>query len=376
MPAIWHTFSLFLPLFSPVITHSTDIPAMSATNSKPTALVTGATGFIAQHVLDKLLARNYRVIGTARSEAKFTPLLENFKEKYPDADLSCAVVPDIASPDAFDKVLKEHPEIKYVLHTASPFSFGLDKPFEEAYLKPAVSGTLNILQAIKKYAPQVTNVVITSSFAAIMKANDTTTVFTNESWNPLKWEDVTNEEAAYVASKTYAEHAARKFYEEEKPNYKLATVNPPFVLGPQLFDSSVTQVLNSSNEALNAISHVDPSETSPQKQVSLMAVDVRDVAEFHVLPLEVPELASEREFIVSDPLIGQRVLNILNDNFPELKGKIAKGDYDSAEKLEKECCPKYDISSTVKKAHNYKFIPLEKSVVDVYKQYLSKYTFS
>ncbi|GAV26909.1 hypothetical protein PMKS-000370 [Pichia membranifaciens] len=349
---------------------------MSATNSKPTVLVTGATGFIAQHVVDKLLKRKYRVIGTARSEAKFAPLLENFKGKYPNADLTCAVVPDIAAPDAFDRVLKKHQEIKYVLHTASPFSFGLDKPYEEAYLKPAVNGTLNILHAIKKYAPQVTNVVVTSSFAAVMKANDTTTVFTNESWNPIKWEDVSNEEAAYVASKTYAEQAARKFYEEEKPNFKLATVNPPYVLGPQLFDSSVTKVLNSSNEALNGVAHVDPSETSPQKQICMLSVDVRDVAEAHVWPLEVPELANEREFIVAGPLIGQRVLNILNDNFPELKGKIAKGDYDSAEKLEKECCPKYDVSGTVNKAHNYKFIPLEKSVVDVYKQYLSKYNFS
>lgn len=350
---------------------------MSAT-AKSTVLVTGATGFIAQHVVDKLLERKYRVIGTARSEARYAPILKQFKEKYPDAELSFEIVGDIAADDAFDDVLKKHPEIRYVLHTASPFSYGINKPFEEAYLNPAVNGTLNILNAIKKYAPQVTNVVITSSFAAIKQLGDAfrTEVHTKDSWNPIKWEDVKTEHEAYSASKTYAERAARKFYEEEKPSYKLATVNPPMVLGPQLFDSSVEKVLNTSNEFLNKIAHLDPSATTPQDQFPLLAVDVRDVAEFHVLPLENKELQSEREFIVSSPIIAQNILNILNDNFPELHGKIAKGDYDSADELIAKFCPKYDISSTLKKASDYKLIPLKTSVVDVYKQYLSKYSFS
>ena len=347
---------------------------MSAT-AKSTVLVTGATGFIAQHVVDKLLERKYRVIGTARSEAKYAPILKQFKEKYPDAELSFEIVGDIAADDAFDDVLKKHPEIKHVLHTASPFSFGLNKPLDEAYIKPAVNGTLNILNAIKKYAPQVTDVVVTSSFAAIMRLDaDENYVFTNESWNPIRLEDVKDEMTAYVGSKKFAEEAARRFVADEKPNFHFATVNPPYVLGPHVFDSSVSKVLNSSNEAVNAVAQVDPADVTPQKQVALLAVDVRDVAEFHVLPLEIPSLADEREFIASGPLIGQRVLNILNDEFPELRGKIAKGDPASVSKLEQELCPKYDISSTAKKAHDYKFIPLEKSIVDLYKQYLSKYS--
>ncbi|ODQ49022.1 hypothetical protein PICMEDRAFT_9519 [Pichia membranifaciens NRRL Y-2026] len=346
--------------------------------SESTVLVTGATGFIAQHVVDKLLKRKYRVIGTARSEARYSPILEEFKKKYPEGNLTFEVVADIAADDAFDEVLKNHPEIKYVLHTASPFSYGLNKPFDEAYLNPALHGTLNILNAIKKYAPQVTNVVITSSFAAVKQLGDAfkTEIHTNESWNPIKWEEVKNENEAYSASKTYAERAARKFYEEEKPAYNLATVNPPMVLGPQLFDSSVEKVLNTSNEFLNKITHLDPTSTAPQDKFALLAVDVRDVAEFHVLPLENKELESEREFIVSSPLIAQAVLNILNDNFPELHGKIARGDYSSVDDVIARSCPKYDVSSTLKKASDYKLISLEKSVVDVYKQYLSKYSFS
>lgn len=344
--------------------------------SQPTVLVTGATGFIAQHILDKLLARKYRVIGTVRSEKRGNELVNNFKEKYPDGDLSLEIVPDIATPDAFDEVLQKHPEIKYVLHTASPFSYGLNKPFEEAYLKPAVEGTLNILHAIKKYAPQVTNVVITSSFAAVkaMGPAYATEIHTNQSWNPIVWADVKNENDAYVASKTEAERAARKFYEEEKPSYSLATVNPPFVLGPQLFDSSVTEVLNTSNEILNKIAHLPPSD-EPQAQFPVAEVDVRDVAEFHILPLENEKLADERQFIVASSFIAQSLLNILNDKVPALKGKIAKGDYHSADELIKKYCPKYDISNIIAEANDYKFIPFEKSILDVYTQYLAKYPF-
>jgi nucleoside-diphosphate-sugar epimerase len=36
----------------------------------------------------------------------------------------------------------------------------------------------------------------------------------------------------YRASKTFAEKAAWEFIEKEKPNFTLATINPPMVFGP------------------------------------------------------------------------------------------------------------------------------------------------
>ena len=43
-----------------------------------TVIVSGATGFIAQHVVKQLLAKNYQVIGTVRSTAKGDHLLKLF----------------------------------------------------------------------------------------------------------------------------------------------------------------------------------------------------------------------------------------------------------------------------------------------------------
>lgn len=344
--------------------------------AQSTVLVTGITGFIAHHVVDKLLARKYRVIGTVRSNDKGLNIVENFKTLHSDADLSYEIVTDIASPNAFDHVLQSHPEIKYVIHMASPVTYDPDKSYEEGYLKPALDGTLNILKAIKTYAPQITNVVITSSFAAIRQQGElySTAIHTNESWNPIKWEDVKTGGNAYSASKTCAEKAARKFYEDERPNFKLATVNPPYVLGPQLFDSSVTKILNFSNDMLSIATRIDPNVTTPQSQCACLAVNVRDVAEFHILPLENEKLQSERIFVAASPTIAQKLLNILNDNFTELRGKIAQGDYQSSDYLMEKFCPKFDIRNIVEKAGGYEFIGLEDSVVSVYKQYLSKYT--
>lgn len=168
-----------------------------------TVLVTGATGYIAQHVVDKLLERKYRVIGTARSESRYSSVIKNFKLKYPDSDLSFEIVPDMAAENAFNEVLKSHPEIKYAIYTASPASFGLNLPLEETYLKPAVNGTINILRGIKDFAPQIRNVVITSSIVAIFQRGEAyrTEVLTNRLWNPITWEEVENEYDAYNASK-------------------------------------------------------------------------------------------------------------------------------------------------------------------------------
>ncbi|KAG0679891.1 hypothetical protein C6P40_003893 [Pichia californica] len=321
---------------------------------QPVVLVTGATGFIAQHVIDKLLARNYSVIGTGRSEEKNSVVIKNFKEKYPKGELSFAVVPEIGADDAFDDVLKEHPEVKYVIHMASPIDFSTTSPLKEFFLDAAVTGTLNILKAIKRFAPNVTNVVLTSSYVSLMQ-NDPQIVLTNDMWNPITWDDVKNSSDAYRAS-------------------KFATVNPALVTGPQVFDSSVNKVLNGSNQyILHVVKTDDVNSKAPQDQLPIVGVDVRDTAEFHILPLEIEALSEDRILLVDEPFIGQRVFNILNDNFPELKGKIPVGDYNSVDELEEKFCPKQDISNIINKIPGgYKFIPLETSLVDTFKQYLAK----
>jgi nucleoside-diphosphate-sugar epimerase len=79
-------------------------------------------------------------------------------------------------------------------------------------------------------------VVITSSFAALVNADQGLWpghVYSEEDWNPITREQADDSPAlGYRASKTFAEKAAWKFLEEEKPGFTISTINPPMVFGP------------------------------------------------------------------------------------------------------------------------------------------------
>jgi hypothetical protein len=95
----------------------------------------------------------------------------------------------LPSTTAFDKAVISDPPFETVVHTASPFTFRVTDikkdllvPGELSclskdgrrigtptkHIHSAVNGTVGLLQAIKRSAPTVKRVVITSSFAAII----------------------------------------------------------------------------------------------------------------------------------------------------------------------------------------------------------------
>ena len=85
-------------------------------------------------------------------------------------------------------------------------------------LDPAIIGTTGILKAIKKSAPTVKRVVITSSFAAVInpaKGVRPRYVYSESGWNPITEEEALQSPiAGYRASKTFAEKAAWDFIEK------------------------------------------------------------------------------------------------------------------------------------------------------------------
>jgi NADPH-dependent methylglyoxal reductase len=333
-------------------------------------LVSGASGLLALHIVGELLEEGYSVIGTVRSQSKADKLTKQFCSKFTNPDLEYVIVPDISQVDAFDTVFQKNKDINCVLHTASPFSFGIDGKLEDIFLKPAVNGTLNILKSIQKFAPQVTKVVITSSMAAIEnhdKIGDASFIHTESTWNPIEWDQVENENMAYVTSKKLAERAAWEFLDNADVKFKLNTVNPPFIFGPQYFDQDVSiDNLNTSSSVIANLLRSDPKETSQFNKLALCAVDVRDVAKIHVLALA-SEINRNRLFAAASRFSEQRILNIINDRFPQLGGKIAKGQPEGEERIP---TPAFDNSKTVELLGGYVFIPLEKQVTDTVEQLL------
>ncbi|SMN22756.1 similar to Saccharomyces cerevisiae YOL151W GRE2 3-methylbutanal reductase and NADPH-dependent methylglyoxal reductase (D-lactaldehyde dehydrogenase) [Maudiozyma saulgeensis] len=289
--------------------------------------VSGATGFIAQHIVSQLLEQNYKVIGSARSQAKIDALTAQFGN---NPNLTMVVVPDVAKLDAFHDAFKTYgKDIKYVLHTASPFRFDVTD-VEKELLIPAKNGTLGILESIKLYAADtVERVVVTSSFAAIIdfnKVNDKSFTFNESLWNPDTWESSqANPVVGYCGSKKIAEETAWKFLEENKDavKFKLSTVNPVYVFGPQNFDSDVKNTLNTSCELINSV-----IKNGPDAAVSELGgqfIDVRDVAKAHLYAFQKENTIGKRLLMSNGDFNTQDILNTLNADITSLKGRIPVG---------------------------------------------------
>ena len=112
------------------------------------------------------------------------------------------------------------------------------KDAEEVLYRPAVEGTVNVLQAA--LAKGIKKVVLTSSVAAFMgghAAEEFEGVEPETIWTDTEAKDVD----PYVVSKARAERAAWDFYEKHKAEgFELVTINPSFVLGPPVSSGNAT----------------------------------------------------------------------------------------------------------------------------------------
>jgi len=277
-------------------------------------------------------------------------------------------VEDIAKENAFDECVKSVGNgLEAVLHTASPFHFNVTD-VKKDLLDPAIIGTTSILSAIKKYAPSVKHVVVTSSFAAIIDASkghwpDHT--YSESDWNPITLDQAEqNPSNGYRASKTFAEKAAWEFVEKEKPNFTLSTMNPPLVLGPIVHYLNSLDALNTSNQRVRNLIQGKCKEEIPDTGTFIW-VDVRDLALAHVKALEVPEAAGKRFFITTGYFSNKEVCEIIRKNFPEFHDELPAKDVKGGGYPEGGLY-KYDNKRTVD-VLGIKFRGLEESIVDLVK---------
>lgn len=129
-----------------------------------TILVTGATGFIAKHIVAGLLNKGYAVVGSARSTGRDTEVRDAVAPKLSDptgVERYRTVAFDLSSDDGWSEAMQG---IDAVMHTASPFPLAQPKDPQEV-IKPAVDGALRALNAAREAG--VRRVILTSSSGAI-----------------------------------------------------------------------------------------------------------------------------------------------------------------------------------------------------------------
>ncbi|KAG5650224.1 hypothetical protein H0H81_000267 [Sphagnurus paluster] len=271
-----------------------NMPTISAGDK---VLVSGANGFIAIWVVRKFLEKGYRVRGTVRSADKGKFLEESFKS-YGDK-FEVFIVEDIAKAGAFDEAVKG---VDVIAHTASPFHMNAVSPDE--LIGPAVNGTVGMLKSAAKNGDSVKRVVVTSSCASVLEIG-VDKVFSEADWNELAIREVKEQgdkapgASKYRASKTLGEKAAWGFYEKNKADLKwdLAVLNPPFVFGPPIHDVKDPASLNTSARAWYDAVLVDGKSKDFLTTQGSAYIDVRDVAEAHVLALEKEAAGGERIII-------------------------------------------------------------------------------
>lgn len=273
-------------------------------------LVTGATGFIAAHTIVKLLERGHEVRGTARSAAKADTLnasLSAYAGRPVEVPLVAA---NLSSDEGWDEAVEG---MDYVQHIASPIPVEVPRNPDELIV-PAREGALRVLRAAK--AADVERVVMTSSVAAVAYGwgDDRPESFTEAHWSNS---DDLKGNTPYTRSKTIAERAAWDFMAEEGGEMELVTINPGAVLGPVMsgdFSASLeilTQLLGGKLPAL--------------PRVGYQIVDVRDVAEAHVLAMESDVAAGKRFIVAGDFYWFEDVADLLRERMPEFAEKLPKG---------------------------------------------------
>ncbi len=246
-----------------------------------TVLVTGATGYIAKHLVLQLLDAGHTVVGSARTPAREDELRAALSPHLSDAaalERLRVVALDLTSDEGWDAAMAG---IDVLMHTASPFPMAQPKN-EDALIRPAVDGALRAVQAAQRAG--VTRVIMTSSIAAIM---NTDLPPGREAYDETDWTDLSDRRStAYVKSKTLAERAVWDWQRDEAPEMQITMINPTFVQGPPLdrhFGTSISVV-----ERL--MQGKDPM--SPR--VGFPCVDVRDVALMHLRAMERPESIGRR----------------------------------------------------------------------------------
>ncbi|KAG7661325.1 uncharacterized protein J8A68_005116 [[Candida] subhashii] len=327
-----------------------------------TVFVTGASGFIAQHIIKQLLEKKYAVVGTVRSASKGDWL----KEIINSENFSYEIVPHLDTPGAFDEALSKHPEVTVFIHTASPVIPDA-KDLEQEILKPAIEGTKNALTAIVSHAPQVQKVVITSSIVSVYDFSHHEKVHTEKDWNPISYEQsLENGGNAYCGSKKFAELAVWDFVKENKAHFDVSFVLPSYAFGPQAYAVKDKSQLNLSSEVINGVLKLGPNDPVPALCGNF--IDVRDVASAHIKAFEDDGAANHRLVLVSDAWTAEKITHIINEKFPELNGP--KGDLEKhGEQLTRE--GKDGDFSRTKSLLGFEYISLEKSVVDCVNQILA-----
>ncbi|XP_039134976.1 cinnamoyl-CoA reductase 1-like [Dioscorea cayenensis subsp. rotundata] len=304
---------------------------------RQTVCVTGAGGFIGSWLVKLLLLKGYNVRGTVRNieDPKNLHLkgLEGAEERL---ILYKADVLD------YESICLAFDGCDGIFHVASPVTNDPEK------VKVAVAGTMNAINAAAKAG--VRRFVFTSSIGAVhMSPNRSSDTALDENcWSDLDYCKKTNN--WYCYAKMVAELVAVDL--AKKRGLDLIVVVPPVTVGPML-----QPTLNAS--CFRVLTYMRGTKKAYPNAVMAL-VDVRDVAQAHVLVYENPN-ASGRYFCIATVIHRAQFVAMLSEMFPE---------YPITNKCEDKVNPRvkpYKFSNQRLQELGLEYTPIKKSLYETVK---------
>ncbi|KAF2249997.1 NAD(P)-binding protein [Trematosphaeria pertusa] len=275
-------------------------------------LVTGANGFVAGVLIDKLLAAGYKVRGTVRSLEKNKWMSTHYGPSF-----SLSEVPDLSVPGALDEAVKGCDAVANVASNTA-----ID-PDPSVFIPPVIKATVNVLESAAK-EPKVKNVVYTSSVVAmahqvpgeprVLDKHSWNEYALKEAWNPdAKEEGLARMLVNYACSKAASEKACWDWMAAHKPGFTFNTVCPPVVLGAP--SAAIYTGFSSSAGFAKMLwdGHPEIAFMIPPQWY----VDVEDVALLHVAALSQPDVENERLMAFAGKFTWNEVLGALRKFAPE-----------------------------------------------------------
>jgi len=180
-------------------------------------LVTGATGFIGSHLVEKLVDKGYDVKALVRSKEtgktkeESLNLLKNLNVKI--------IYGDLLELDSLKKAVKDVDRVFHLAAIARPMKIP-----DKLYFEVNEQGTRNLLNACMKNK-KIKKIIIMSSISAVGPTRN---------GNPVNEKTGCKPEETYGWSKLAQERVAIKYFEK----YKLPIVllRPPMVFGPRDYE--------------------------------------------------------------------------------------------------------------------------------------------
>ncbi|MRR31946.1 NAD-dependent epimerase/dehydratase family protein, partial [bacterium] len=114
-------------------------------------LVTGAAGFIARRVIEKLTSEGHQVVGVDNINDSYDVRLKQWRLNRLSAIKAFTFIKDdICRPGMFEDVNRKHPDCEAVIHLAARAGVRQAVEMPDVYLQTNAAGTLNVLEWCRK----------------------------------------------------------------------------------------------------------------------------------------------------------------------------------------------------------------------------------